>query len=368
MSSNRSILTIPFLIIVIFFQTEVRLSAGDHHPQSITFSDFGYVNSVASSLKRVYFATTEGIIRFNKLEDNWDDPLTGSASILYQEILRVWVDTFDEKLYAETVTGLYEYDIFFGSWLPISHIPQLNSNYNHTAPPDDLLPQSGENYFGGGNFADPLGRQYSISDMILDESGTYWIGTWGKGAARASVTSRVVEQLPFGLTQNRVGTIFYEDSLLWLAGKFHGQRRTGITGFDPVTFSSIQIESGVTTGFPVANINCLLGDKDYLFIGTDEGLMLMDRSSHRIVRQLERRHGLLDDNILSLAAIGDTLFIGAQGGLSIITNDFDSIAAVYPEQFYNQTIYDIEIIDNYIWIASSVGAYRLSLMTDKLQS
>lgn len=368
MRNCRTYFFAPFLILSLVILSIDSVSADDHLPQSITFADFGYINSVASSLNRVYFATTEGIIRFNKQNDSWDEPLTGSAAIQNQEILRVWVDSFDEKLYAETVAGFYEYDIFFGVWFPISHFSDLNSNYSHTKPPEDLLPEMGEIYFGGGSFEDSLGRRYSISDMILDESGNYWIGTWGNGAARASITSRVVERLPFGLTQNRVGTIYSEDSLLWLGGRFHSQRRSGITGFDPNTFRSIQIESGVTNGFPAANINCLIGDDDYLYLGTDEGLMLMDRSSFRIMRQIERRHGLIDDKVTSLAAVGDTLFVGTQGGLSIITHEYDSIAAVYPEQFFNHTIYDIEHIGGHIWIASSVGAFRLSLKTFKLQS
>lgn len=354
--------------IVAFLFMSMSAHGDDNRVNIVTFADFGYVNSVATSINHVYFATTEGIISYNKVEERWEKPLTGTLGFLGEEAKQIWVDTFGEKLYARTNIGLYELDLFFDQWFPINDLPRINKSYLHTSPPEDILPAAGENYFGDGRFTDRFGRLYSISDMIDDQHGTFWIGTWGRGAARASNSSRVVERLPFGLAQNRVGTIFSEDSLLWLSGSRDRQFRTGITGFNPTTFGSLQIETGLDTDLPAVDINCLYGDKNYLYVGTEIGLLLLDRRTWRVVREIKRRHGLPNDRITSLTGNGDTLYVGTREGLSMITESLDSIATVYPGVFSEQTIYDLEIIGGHLWIGSSVGAYRLSLSRYTLQS
>ncbi|RME23927.1 MAG: hypothetical protein D6800_09245, partial [Candidatus Zixiibacteriota bacterium] len=176
--------------------------AGDRRLQAVTFAQFNYVRSVAASMSHVYFATTEGIIRYNKLQQRWEEPLTGTEAIRDEELMQVWANTFDDKLYVRTDVGLYEYDLFLRHWYPITALPSFDRSYKHVEPPDDLLPPVGENYFGQGKLVDRSGRNYRITDIIADQSGDYWLGTWGHGAAQASTSSRQVEFLPFGLIQN----------------------------------------------------------------------------------------------------------------------------------------------------------------------
>ncbi|MCX6833549.1 MAG: hypothetical protein NTW07_00195, partial [candidate division Zixibacteria bacterium] len=82
---------------------------------------------------------------------------------------------------------------------------------------------------------------------------------------------------------------------------------------------------------------------------------------------LDARRGLLDDFVVSLLRTGDSLFVGTAGGLSLVNLKTDSVFQIRPETFHQRVIYDLERVENTIWIASSAGAFRFTPDTDRLQ-
>ena len=108
--------------IVAFLLMSMLAHGDDNRVHTVTFADFGYVNSVAASINHAYFATTEGIIRYNKLEERWEKPLTGTLGFFDEVAQQIWVDTFGERLYARTSNGLYEFDLFFDRWFSINDL------------------------------------------------------------------------------------------------------------------------------------------------------------------------------------------------------------------------------------------------------
>ena len=215
--------------------------------QAVTFANFNFVNHVASSMSHTYFATTEGIIRYNKFERRWELPLTGSDGMTNEEIKKVWVDTFDDMLYAQTAFSLYEYDLTFDRWYPIDELPEINSDTRHLPRDEPLLPPFQFNYVGGGSLVDPFARSYPVNDILDDHAGRLWVGTWGYGPATAPSSSALLELLPYGLLQNRVNAIHLDDSLVWVSGAVFTSPRTGISVYNPGDNSFFYVESGVSS-------------------------------------------------------------------------------------------------------------------------
>lgn len=335
--------------------------------QAVTYADFNFVNYITASMSHVYFATTEGIIRYNKLQDRWEDPLTGSAGIDNEDIKRIWVDAFDRKLFAETSVGLFEYDLLFDKWFPVNELPDLDNNSVHVKPPQIMYPPFGFNYTGDGRIIDRYGRYFYLNDILDDRSGVLWIGTWGYGPARAGSTSNLIDLLPYGLLQNRVKALFKHNGLLWLGGEMFYSYRSGISVFNPGDNSFLHIESGLDSDFPAVDVNCLDVDDTSVYIGTPAGLLCLDEQTKRITRRFSRRSGLSDDNVISVKVVGDSIFIGTAGGLNLATGAEDSVRFVHPGQFLNEVIYDLELVDSSLWISAGSGAFRLKLMSDKLQ-
>ena len=335
--------------------------------QAVTFADFMYINDIASSMSHTYFATTEGLIRYNKMEKRWELPLTGSDGMYNEEITRVWVNTFDNKLYAATNSQQYEYEPAFDRWYPVDEIPGLANDSRYLRTDTDLIPPFRYNMIGRGALIDPFARTFSVNSIVDDNIGSLWIGFWGYGAATAPSTSKLVSLLPYGLLQNRVNTIYLEDSLLWISGAVGTSYRTGVTVFDPDENTFFYVESGVETSFPALDVNCLEGDDKNIYIGTEYGLYVLDKAGRNIVRQYRRQQGLIDDNVISLKKIGDSLFVGTAGGLTLIHHGGDLSTHIRPQYFLNRVIYDMEQVGSYLWLATSIGAFRYSLKDDRLQ-
>jgi len=249
----------------------------------------------------------------------------------------------------------------------VTELPKFNNAVRHIKPPANMFPPPGYNYDGYGRLVDFWGRYFNFKDIIDDGAGQIWIGTWGYGAIKAGSASNYMELLPYGLLQNRVNTIFDDDSVLWVSGAAYGGYRTGLTIFDPVHEQFSYIESGLDNSFPAVDVNCLTGDKESIYIGTPDGLLILNRKTKNVERKITRRNGLPDNNIVSLLVNGDSLFVGTASGLGFIRLVGDSVFVLRPSQFTGQVIYDLVMVDSLIWIGSSVGAYRLKPGSGKLQ-
>lgn len=341
--------------------------AEDANRDMVTWANFNYIRSIASSIDHVYFGTSQGITRYDKVEHRWELPLTGTENIDDRDIQRVWIDGFDQKLYASTSTGLYEYNLLFSRWYSAGELPDLNNLSRHVAAPEVMFPPPAFNYNSSGILIDPTGRLFDFTDVLDDNSGMLWIGTWGYGALTAPTASNLLDLLPFGLIQNPVHTLFYDGERLWISGHTQGNVRTGISVMDVDSYEFSYLESGLTPDFPTLDINCLTGDEYAVFIGTEMGLYEFDRERETYDRIFGNSIEIEEDNVLSLLVTGDSVFAGTEEGLRMYDITKDSTYLVYPGELGASVIYDLAWVDSDIWIASSGGAFRLDMASEKLQ-
>lgn len=342
------------------------VSAGDTEGRAVVYGNFNYIHDVASSQSSVYFATSDGIIRYDKLRKAWMEPLSVADAFDHADVRQIWVDQFDQKLTISCQFGMWEYDMLFERWFPISAAPPEPAYGRHIAPPPMMFGPPGINYYQSGRIEDSDGRSYRITDILDDESGNLWVATWGYGAAQAGSASHFMELLPYGLLQRRVNAIYDDGTNLWLGGAVLNAFRTGLSIFNVDSNSFRYVESGLQSDLPVVDVNCLAGDSANVYIGTPEGLFEFDQATMRVARRLSSRSGLSNENVLAIHIIGDTLLLGTADGLNLVYGDADTVELVRPDQFAGLIVYDFEAVDSTIWIATSDGAYRLSLRSGKL--
>ncbi|HKK21928.1 MAG TPA: two-component regulator propeller domain-containing protein [candidate division Zixibacteria bacterium] len=358
-------LVLLFCVSLIASEADIRaITIG---AQTLTYADFNNVEDITTSISHVYFATTEGIISYNKNTQTWEQPFTSATGIDNEDVRRVWVNTFDDKLYTQTGMGNYEYDNVFDRWLSVAEVPQLENNYVHIQPPPIMYAPPQYNYINNGTIVDPQGRSYQISDIIDDRTGNLWIGTWGLGAAVAGSSSDMIDLLPFGLLQNRVNAVYNDSGSLWVSGAALNNIRTGISVFNPDNNQFSYIESGLSPDFPSVDVNCIDGNGKAIYVGTTQGLLVFDPSSLQMTMTIDHTDGLPDDDVLSVKGIGDSIFVGTASGLMMFSNGADSSHLIHPRLFANTEIYDFEVTDSSLWIAAETGAYQLLLRTGRLQ-
>jgi ligand-binding sensor domain-containing protein len=333
----------------------------------ITYASFDQVVAVSSSMTHAVFATNRGVIRYDKMMQRWEQPLTGSVGYPQEPIERVWVDRYDQTLVIATDLGLYEYDDFLGRWYMINELPVMESDVEHLRDLDVLLPEFDANYMGGGLFRDYFGRSFSTTDIVDDGSGNLWIGTWGYGPAKADRASGLMALLPYGLIQSRVDCIAVDDTVLWVGGIRTVDFRTGLTAFNPEANSFFRLETGISPDLPSEDIYCLEADSTALYAGTPYGLYTIDKTNYRARGPIDQRKGLAGDFVLALERADRSLYVGTDNGLSRVDLENDSLYRVRHETLGLHVIYDLEAVDNTIWIASSAGAFRYTPETDRLQ-
>jgi ligand-binding sensor domain-containing protein len=335
--------------------------------QAITFRNFDYVRAVTVSNSYAYFATTGGLIKLDKFRGEWSLPMTGAEGLPAEQIVRLWVDRFDQTLFMGSEIGTYEYDDFQDRWNLIAELPQIDNDIAHVRVPDVLIPQFDATYRGEGEFVDFHARHFETTDIVQDAAGDLWMGTWGFGAARADSRTGITELLPYGPLQDRVDVILPDRSVLWLGGEIQQSYRTGLSGYDIATNTFNNIESGLDGNFPAEDVYCLAADSASLYLGTPSGLYRLNKADRIALGPLNLKRGLLDDIVVSLALTGDSLFVGTAGGLTLLKVDSDSLIHIRPETLHQTIIYDLELVDNTLWIASSAGAFRYTFETDRLQ-
>lgn len=345
----------------------IPVPAGHSDEQAVVYGNFNYIHNVASSQSSVYFATSDGIIRYDKLERVWLEPLSMGKAFAHADFRQIWVDQFDQKLTISTQFGMWEYDMLFDRWFPVSTAAPEPAYGMHVRPPPMMFGPPGLSYYETGRIEDSEGRSYQITDVLDDESGNLWVATWGYGAAKAGSASYFMELLPYGLLQRRVNAIYDDGTNLWLGGAVQNSYRTGLSIFNVDSNSFRYVESGLQSELPVVDVNCLAGDSTNVYIGTPVGLFRLELATMRVTRRLTARSGLSNENVLAIHTIGDTLLIGTADGLNLVYGDADTVELVRPDQFAGLIIYDFEEVDSTIWVATSDGAYRLSMPSGKLQ-
>ena len=334
----------------------------------VNYTDFSYVNSIAVGYDYVYFGTTGGIIRYHIGDERWIDPMSGIDNFPVSNIKEIRVSRDDNLIWVRTESGLYEYVDTFERWFPIDQFPDEAVNGSHRAPDFDYIPPAGYNYFNDGALVDLNNRKYPLTDVLDDGWNNLWIGTWGLGALRADVSARRMEIIAFGLVQEDVSTIYRDGDRLWFGGKDYGYYRSGLTVFDWRANEFEYIIDGSPMFLRPENINAIDGNREYIFVGTDDGLMVIDRDEMKVTDHLYIGEGLPGNRVRSLLAFGDTLAIGSEFGLALIDFNTDSTETtkVLKTLLEPLSILSLARYEDDLWIGSEKGAYRFNLATGKI--
>jgi ligand-binding sensor domain-containing protein len=333
---------------------------------TLNYSDFSYVRSIAVGFDYVYIGTSNGIIRYNISHDKWANPMTGIEGLPSNDILEIRASRNDDKVWARTEHGVYEYIRPFDSWSLVDGFPNEVHNGKHITPDFDYFAPPNYNYFNNGILTDQNNNQYIITDILDDGWSNLWIGTRGLGVLRADNSSRRMEMLKFGLIQNDVSSIHSVDGVLWIGNGNIGSFRSGITIFDWRQNEFNYIETGIDHYFYPEYMNDITSDDHAVYFATDNGILIADKESGVILDNWQRKGGLSDNQIYSILSTGDTLLIGTQYGLGITNLHPDSMKTDITTVLPSLAILSLEKVDQDIWIGTTRGTYRMDLETGKM--
>ncbi len=337
--------------------------------QAISWTTFSYITTIALSSDFVYFGTTEGILRYQRYERKWYDPITVSDGLPGHEVRRLAVSFDDQFITAETEDGLYSWSDLSNRWYLETDFPSQDSRDSRPRPPLPIMMMPfGYSMSAEGYFSDNQFRDWQITGLIDDQSGTVFIGTWGLGPAKADDRSLMVELMPYGLLQKRTDVIYKDGDSLWLAGNAghsspsYPNARAGITLFERSQQRFTFWEPRYIPAFGSDVIYDIAGDDKNIYFAGQFGLTIRPRKDDRFFT-LGRGDGLPDKEVTALAVGKDSVWVGTAHGLGLYMPSTNSAVTVGKKVLGELFITALQLAPGRLIIGTTLGAYYIDFAT-----
>jgi len=339
----------------------------------VTYSEFRRISSISYDLRYVYFGSSGGIARYDKLFEQWDEPISAPENRTVGETVVCGYDRYEDCLWIVTALGLVRYNPSLltwerfpdvGEWAGVHSIGigeeavwfvsegyalrlrREDGEWQHTQPPP-----SGIQWWGRKSLAaldssryaflspyyirDSNLVRYEITAIARDD-GDLWVGTGGYGVFRYDPLTFQGEHLLYGLAKRRVDCVVNDGDSLWIGGM--EDESNGITLWDRRNGKFAYFETPYTRGLRSQRVHDISAAGDLIAFGTDEGVSLYDKKE-REWRTYTIFDGLPSDEVISVERDSSYLFCGTDLGLSILHTDTREVA--FAPQLSNLRINDI---------------------------
>ena len=340
--------------------------------QAVSWTDFSHISSIAIGHEFAYFGTTDGILRYNRIEQKWHDPITASDGLPRSPITRLAVSMDDREIAVETEAGIYSYDNGMEAWFLETEFPIENYRDSRPRPP---LPRPfmpfGYQITPEGYIEDQYFRRFQITAWLDDNFSSIFFGTWGLGTGQVNDQSFDAVFLPCGLLQKRTDAIYMDGDSLWLAGNAgdrppqYANARLGVTLFDINAGIFTHFEPRYLDGFGSEVIYDIAGDNKNVYFAGRQGLTVLVRNENRFFT-LGRGSGLPETETTALAVGTDSVWVGTTRGLALYTPSVDTIVTVGRQLLGSLFITDLELVSGRLIIGTSRGAYYIDLTSKKI--
>lgn len=338
----------------------------------VSWTDFSHVTAIAISNNYAYFGTTDGIMRYERFDDRFHNPITKSDGLPASYIRRMTVTFDDQEITVETDQGIYDYSKGIDHWFLETSFPtEFYRDSRPTPPLPQLYPPFGYTMYAQGYIEDNYFRDYDITAWLGDDFRDIFIGTWGLGAAKADDRDYTTTFLPYGLLQKATDAIYIEGDSIWVAGNPGDQlanypdMRYGVTLFERADQTFTYFEPRFIDGFDSQAIYDIKGDEKNIYFAGEQGLTILDRKSQQF-STISVNAGLPDIDATAIAVAPDSIWVGTANGLALYFPSVDTIRVVGSRVLGGRFITDLEIADGRLIIGTDRGAFYIDLVRQKI--
>lgn len=362
----------------------------DHWHQYRSFggqNTTGDIKTIISDIRYVYVLSANSGARYDKLKDEWQhsfpailpdgnyqfaalDIFTDDLYfVYYSRILPYhlassmqypYIDfpagirqlAFDARgIWAKTVDGIYFCDRF-GSFPQKTSIAPENLSWS--GPVDiNSLKKDPSLYFVAQPVWDSWAGMHGLTAYAKDQnSNCVWAAYSGLGLWRYDLTTNLREQISKGgLASADVRDIVVHSRTVGMAG--YG----GATFVETDTDQWLPLVKLFNVDLSASSLNCLAFDEKKIFIGTDRGVLMIDKGDDFAVT-VGGQEEFSGRRILSLLLLSEGLWIGTADGLDFYPANH-SRAKVEKTTLRGISINKMAADDNYIYLATDRGAVML---------
>jgi ligand-binding sensor domain-containing protein len=363
----------------------------DWRPEDRTvIGDFSRVSAIATSMDRVFIATTGGLLIWNPQFQRWDAAVDPPDRTLLAGIFTALADPIDNSLWLARADGWVHYqpdlqlwdqglvpDGIYGmafdadnpvsglflrtrrQWELLSRGAAVPTPAQPPARP--LAPATVEQAIRSNpslqaNAAAILtdsrlrSVRYTAAARSFDNRGWY-LGTSGVGTLYLPDGAALPERLSFGLPSARVSAVFSWPGGVWVATDRTATADASLTFVEEklAEFKSVPRPSAV--GVPFTEVRELAGQDRSIWAATDIGVGRIDISDGRL-QVIDDARGLPDSRVYAIASRQGRITVGTAHGLARIG---DSLRVERVAPGYIGAVYSVFPAGDSVWAGTAAG-------------
>lgn len=307
-----------------------------------------------------------GVIKLNPKTKSYK--AYGIKEKLDDQVYCTFVDT-NGKIWFVTEIGIKYYDTLKDSFIFFK--PNGFPFFNYTCMTQDKV---GNYWFGSYNqglvkfnpkdssfikFNEAQGLKSNfIISLVPTENNTVWVGTWHGGIACIQNDEIISITENNGLKNNKLRSLFVDrENTLWA-----GMQDEGVSQFKGFKFIHFAKNEGLNNSI----VNCVTQDVEGDFwLGTNEGIdiVTLDKNySIKKIKHLDLKSDLRNNLVTSFCKQGDKIYVSTfKGDIGVF--DAKTKKRIQTLSINLSLVNDLAIINNQLWIATSLGLTTYNLKT-----
>ena len=148
------------LLIIFTLLASVNYTGNFEEGDWVTYVNFRFITSAATDQSIVYFGTTGGVIRYDKFNREWLQPLTVTDGIPNDRIDNIAYDPEWDRIWVTTPSGDAYYDPTLERWYTGGEFPTQYSRNDYNKYKFDILNTDFGYFYRDGYIGDRYGRSY----------------------------------------------------------------------------------------------------------------------------------------------------------------------------------------------------------------
>jgi len=410
-----------------FLLTLTQFPSLDAQPDSrfrpfdwVLYRGAGSISSISEGYTYAYIGTESGgLKRFNLFGQAFDDPITTAQGLHDNHVTAVHFDMQTGNIWVATPRHIQYSFSREGDWYPIEldylglskydRINQIGSSANyiwlkarstyikldHTSGtlvgifpmPDELnIDWSSEPYQGqpglkkifmdytvmdgwilnGDQFIDYLGRNVEISTGMVGRHGNVLVGGEDGTFFHGLTTMETFYPMLPGLTNTDVTALHFDGEQLWLGSNDHVSSK-GITWVNPRSNEFYLYEFEGTINMSPAPIFSINVSENEIWAGGD-GQILFHDMKENYWRTFGQARGIPCGKIWDIHGDSSYIWLASSTGIRRIERSTQREFPIGIEHLFNRIpVYDLEAIDDEIWIGSRSGLFVFDINNPQIR-
>ena len=208
----------------------------------------------------------------------------------------------------------------------------------------------------GSKLIDNYGRYVDITSGLIGKHNDVWIGSSDGTLFHGNKTMEAIFPTEFGIRGFNVNTLLFEEDNLWIGSKGYEVGR-GVTRLNINNFQTDHYDFDITVNMNLTEVHSMHNFDNNLWVGGNGLVLVFDREEN-YWRTLGEDRGIPQSDITSMVGDSNYIWIGSYYGIrQIDRNSKREEPMGFEYLFYNHPVNDLEINKYGVWIASRTGIY-----------